>query len=137
MRAVRVLRGTDMLVVAGTGILSDTGEGALGLPYELAKWSIAARLSGSLNSAFPNGAPADAAPQTPATPAEPPVATPQPLDEKPAVADKAVASNTAAAAVAGDVQAGRKLAETEGERVRVSKVEVWENEGSLAVYREE
>jgi polysaccharide pyruvyl transferase WcaK-like protein len=47
VRAVRVLRGTDMLVVAGTGILSDTGEGALGLPYELAKWSIAARLSGA------------------------------------------------------------------------------------------
>ena len=34
-------------------------------------------------------------------------------------------------------EANRKIAETEGERVRVSKVEVWENEGSLAVYREE
>ena len=34
-------------------------------------------------------------------------------------------------------EANRKLGETEGERVRVSKVEVWENEGSLAVYREE
>ena len=31
----------------------------------------------------------------------------------------------------------RLLAEREGERVAVSKVEVWENEGSLAVYREE
>jgi 6-pyruvoyltetrahydropterin/6-carboxytetrahydropterin synthase len=34
-------------------------------------------------------------------------------------------------------EANRKLAETEGDRVRVSKVEVWENEGSLAIYREE
>jgi 6-pyruvoyltetrahydropterin/6-carboxytetrahydropterin synthase len=34
-------------------------------------------------------------------------------------------------------EAARRLAATEGERVRVSKVEVWENEGSLAVYREE
>ena len=31
----------------------------------------------------------------------------------------------------------RRLVESEGGRVRVSKVEVWENEGSLAVYREE
>ncbi len=35
------------------------------------------------------------------------------------------------------VEANRKLAETEGGRVRVSKIEVWENHGSLAVYREE
>jgi 6-pyruvoyltetrahydropterin/6-carboxytetrahydropterin synthase len=35
------------------------------------------------------------------------------------------------------VEANRRLGGTEGDRVRVSKVEVWENEGSLAVYREE
>ncbi len=35
------------------------------------------------------------------------------------------------------VEANRKLSAVDGERVRVSKVEVWENEGSLAVYREE
>jgi len=35
------------------------------------------------------------------------------------------------------VEANRRLDGTEGGRVRVSKVEVWENEGSLAVYREE
>jgi 6-pyruvoyltetrahydropterin/6-carboxytetrahydropterin synthase len=35
------------------------------------------------------------------------------------------------------VEANRLLAEREGGRVTVSKVEVWENEGSLAVYREE
>ncbi len=35
------------------------------------------------------------------------------------------------------VEVSRALAEREGGRVSVSKVEVWENEGSLAVYREE
>ncbi len=34
-------------------------------------------------------------------------------------------------------EANRILAERDGGRVSVSKVEVWENEGSLAVYREE
>ncbi len=34
-------------------------------------------------------------------------------------------------------EANRVLAERERGRVAVSKVEVWENEGSLAVYREE
>ena len=35
------------------------------------------------------------------------------------------------------VEANRQLAGGFGDRVRVSKVEVWENPGSLAVYREE
>jgi 6-pyruvoyltetrahydropterin/6-carboxytetrahydropterin synthase len=35
------------------------------------------------------------------------------------------------------VEANRQLATTDAGRVRVSKVEVWENPGSLAVYREE
>src|SRR5512146_2351236 len=35
------------------------------------------------------------------------------------------------------VEMARRLAELEGGRVAPSKVEVWENEGSLAVYREE
>ncbi|ABS25561.1 6-carboxytetrahydropterin synthase QueD [Anaeromyxobacter sp. Fw109-5] len=34
-------------------------------------------------------------------------------------------------------EANRAVLEREGGRVRVSKVEVWENEGSLAVYRED
>ncbi len=34
-------------------------------------------------------------------------------------------------------RAARRLCDAEGGRVRVSKVEVWENQGSLAVYREE
>jgi 6-pyruvoyltetrahydropterin/6-carboxytetrahydropterin synthase len=35
------------------------------------------------------------------------------------------------------VEANRELQAREGGRVRVSKVEVWENHGSLATYREE
>ncbi len=35
------------------------------------------------------------------------------------------------------VEASRALAEREGGRVRVASVEVWESDGSLAVYREE
>jgi len=35
------------------------------------------------------------------------------------------------------LEANRRLAAVDGGRVRVSKVEVWENHGSLAVYREE
>ena len=35
------------------------------------------------------------------------------------------------------VETARRLAELEGGRVTVSRVEVWENEGSLAIYREE
>ena len=35
------------------------------------------------------------------------------------------------------VEANRELAAREGGRVKVSKIEVWENHGSLAVYREE
>jgi 6-pyruvoyltetrahydropterin/6-carboxytetrahydropterin synthase len=34
-------------------------------------------------------------------------------------------------------EVGQRLAESESGRVRVSRVEVWENQGSLAVYREE
>lgn len=34
-------------------------------------------------------------------------------------------------------EANRRLVQMEGGRVRVSRVEVWENEGSLAIYREE
>lgn len=36
----------DALIIAGTGILTDNGEGALGLPYELFKWTVASRLRG-------------------------------------------------------------------------------------------
>lgn len=46
LRALRVVRGTRALVVAGTGILSDHGEGTLGFPYQLFKWCLVTRLAG-------------------------------------------------------------------------------------------
>jgi polysaccharide pyruvyl transferase WcaK-like protein len=36
----------DALLITGSGILSDEGEGTLGLPYELFKWSLVTRLRG-------------------------------------------------------------------------------------------
>jgi polysaccharide pyruvyl transferase WcaK-like protein len=44
-RAVRVMRGCDMLVMTGTGMLGDFGISAFGLHYEILRWSIAAKLS--------------------------------------------------------------------------------------------
>ena len=46
LRTIRQARGYDALLITGTGILTDTGEGTLGLPYELFKWSVATRLCG-------------------------------------------------------------------------------------------
>jgi len=46
-RAIAVMRSLDILVMCGTGVLSDAGEGYRGLPYEMFRWSLAARLSGS------------------------------------------------------------------------------------------
>jgi polysaccharide pyruvyl transferase WcaK-like protein len=43
--AVRVLADVDLLVVAGTGVITDADEGALGTPYQLFKWCTAARIS--------------------------------------------------------------------------------------------
>src|SRR5262245_1968352 len=42
-RTIRAARRLDALVVVGTGVLSDAGEGPLGLPYELFRWSLAAK----------------------------------------------------------------------------------------------
>jgi polysaccharide pyruvyl transferase WcaK-like protein len=39
-------RRTDLLVMTGTGMLTDDGEGVMGLPYDLFRWALAARLSG-------------------------------------------------------------------------------------------
>jgi len=44
--ALRVAANFDALLVTGTGILTDTGEGALGLPYQLFKWCLCTRLRG-------------------------------------------------------------------------------------------
>lgn len=46
-RACRTARGLDALLVAGTGVLTDDGEGPLGLLHDLLKWSLAARAAGA------------------------------------------------------------------------------------------
>jgi polysaccharide pyruvyl transferase WcaK-like protein len=45
-RARRVLRGRDMLIMTGTGMLTDSGEGTFGLPYEIFKWTRTAKACG-------------------------------------------------------------------------------------------
>jgi polysaccharide pyruvyl transferase WcaK-like protein len=44
VRALRHASGIDALLITGSGILSDEGEGTLGLPYELFKWSLVTKL---------------------------------------------------------------------------------------------
>jgi len=44
MRAFKVLKGRTMLVVTGTGVLTDRGEGPLGFPYQIFKWVMTAKL---------------------------------------------------------------------------------------------
>lgn len=44
IRLGRLLRGTDILVVAGTGILTDASERPFGFPYDVFKWAAVARL---------------------------------------------------------------------------------------------
>lgn len=44
MRALRLARSIDVFIVPGTGILDDFGERWQGMPYELFKWGITARL---------------------------------------------------------------------------------------------
>lgn len=46
-RPFAVMRSIDLLVMCGTGMLSDAGEGFRGLPYEMFRWSLAAKFSGS------------------------------------------------------------------------------------------
>lgn len=45
--AVRHLRRVDMMVVPGTGVLDDFGQGPTQLPLRIARWSIAARIAGA------------------------------------------------------------------------------------------
>ncbi len=47
MRVLGVVRDLDKLLINGTGILSDVGEGHFGMPYQLFRWSLAARLAGA------------------------------------------------------------------------------------------
>jgi polysaccharide pyruvyl transferase WcaK-like protein len=46
-RAARQLKDVDLLLMAGTGMLTDDGEAPLGLPFQILKWSLAARLRGA------------------------------------------------------------------------------------------
>lgn len=42
-RMRQVLKGRDMLIMTGTGMLADGMEGPLGLPYEIFKWTLVAK----------------------------------------------------------------------------------------------
>jgi polysaccharide pyruvyl transferase WcaK-like protein len=44
MKAIKKLAGTHMLVMTGTGMLSDLGIAPFGLHYDIFRWSIAAKL---------------------------------------------------------------------------------------------
>jgi len=44
--AVRTLRGTDMMIMTGTGMLTDYMTRASGFPYHVFRWTAAARLAG-------------------------------------------------------------------------------------------
>jgi polysaccharide pyruvyl transferase WcaK-like protein len=45
--ALRALGGTDSLVIPGTGILDDFGTSPRGMPYDLFRWCMAARIRGA------------------------------------------------------------------------------------------
>jgi polysaccharide pyruvyl transferase WcaK-like protein len=44
--ALAVTKGLDVLVMTGTGMLTDSSEGPFGLPYDMFRWSLAARARG-------------------------------------------------------------------------------------------
>jgi len=46
LRAFRTLRGTDLVLMTGTGMLTDYSGSAAGYPYDVFKWTVAARLAG-------------------------------------------------------------------------------------------
>jgi polysaccharide pyruvyl transferase WcaK-like protein len=46
IRAARILRGFDLVVVPGTGLLDDFAERPQGVPYVILKWALTARLVG-------------------------------------------------------------------------------------------
>jgi len=47
IRAIRIARGLDAIIVPGTGILDDFGERWQGMPYSLFHWGVACRLAGT------------------------------------------------------------------------------------------
>jgi polysaccharide pyruvyl transferase WcaK-like protein len=46
-RAFQSLRNTDLLIITGTGVLDDFAIGPLQLPYDLFKWSVLSKLTGT------------------------------------------------------------------------------------------
>src|SRR5713226_1232195 len=46
INAFKILRGTQVLLVPGTGFLTDANTGSFGWPYEIFKWSLVAKLCG-------------------------------------------------------------------------------------------
>ena len=47
VRAFRHIRQADVMIFPGTGILDDFGERPAGMPYDILKWCLAARLAGT------------------------------------------------------------------------------------------
>ena len=45
--AFRRMAGVDLLVMTGTGMVTDEGESVLGFPYDIFRWALAARLRGA------------------------------------------------------------------------------------------
>ncbi len=46
LTAIKTLRGTDLVVMTGTGMLTDYMTTATGFPYDVFRWTVAARLAG-------------------------------------------------------------------------------------------
>jgi polysaccharide pyruvyl transferase WcaK-like protein len=46
VHALRVARKLDMIIMTGTGMLTDDAEGPFGLPYDMFKWALAAKVWG-------------------------------------------------------------------------------------------
>jgi polysaccharide pyruvyl transferase WcaK-like protein len=46
IKAFQTLKGTDMLVMPGTGMITDYAEAVLGFPYAIFQWSLLAKLRG-------------------------------------------------------------------------------------------
>ncbi len=44
VKALKTLQGSHMLIVAGAGLLSDSGTRPLGIPYEIFRWSVIAKI---------------------------------------------------------------------------------------------
>ncbi|MGA1999899.1 MAG: polysaccharide pyruvyl transferase family protein [Terriglobales bacterium] len=45
-KAIKALKGTDLVVMTGTGMLTDYSTSAFGYPFDVFKWALAARLAG-------------------------------------------------------------------------------------------